>query len=75
MYLLPVAVLIVKEGDLVLVVKVKGQALLEASNAETSLFKQKCWPGCDLNLELAKWFCISRKEDGVAVGVPGWFGH
>lgn len=70
-YLLTVVVLTVKRGDMVPVVKVKGQASLETKNEETSLFKQKCWPGCNLNLKLSKGFCILRKEDRVIVGVPG----
>lgn len=49
--------------------RAEGQrASLETENAETSLFKQKCWPVCDLNLKLSKWFQISRKEDGTVVG-------
>lgn len=62
-------VLLVKRGDQTPVGKVKRQ-LHWKLNAETSLFKQTCWPGSDLNLKLSKWCCISRK-DGVAVGVPG----
>lgn len=70
-YLLTVVVLTVKREDLVPVVRVKGQASLETKNEETSLFKQKHWPRCDLILKLSKGFCISRKKDGVLVGVPG----
>lgn len=47
----------------------EGQrASLETENAETSLFKPKCWPVCDLNLKLSKWFHISTKEDRIVVG-------
>lgn len=47
----------------------EGQrALLKTEAAETPLFKQKCWPVCDLNLKLSKWFHISRKEDEMVVG-------